>query len=188
MPRKPAGTTAILKSILIADGADFVSRPIPSAELVYGGIAGDLHAGLIRPACSRAPWHPRETEIANTRQLSLVSVEECAEVAGVLDLPELSPALLGANLVVEGLPDFSAIAPATRLQFPSGATIFITEENGPCIQPGHKLAKAHGRRDLVFNFVRAAVHRRGLLGLVERQGPITAGEAFRVILSPTRRL
>lgn len=187
MTRKPAGATATLTSILIADGEDFVSRAIPAVELVYGGMAGDLHAGLTRPACSRVPWHPRETEIANTRQLSLVSEEECAEVAAALGVPTVPPGLLGANLVVQGIPGFSALPLATRLQFPSGATIFITEENGPCLQPGAKLAKAFGRKGLTFAFVQAATHRRGLLGIVERQGPIAAGDGFRVILSPTRR-
>jgi hypothetical protein len=188
MARTPAGATATLTAILIADGEDFVSRPIPAVELVYGGMAGDLHAGLIRPACSRVPWHPRATEIANTRQLSLVCEEECAEVATELGVAAVPPALLGANLVVQGIPAFSALPPATRLQFPSGATIFITEENGPCVQPGAKLAKAFGREGLTFAFVRAAAHRRGLLGLVERQGPIAAEDVFRVILSPTRRV
>ena len=187
MPRKPAGATATLTSILIADGEDFVSRRIDQAELVFGGFASDLHAGLTRPSCSRTPWHPRETVIANTRQLSLVSVEECAEVAAALGLPELDPRLLGANMVVEGIAEFSALQPATRLQFPSGATVFITEENGPCIQPGHKLAKAFKRKSLIFDFVRAATHKRGLLGIVEREGAIAAGDLFKVIPSPTRR-
>lgn len=187
MPRKPTAATATLASILIADGEDFVSRSINQTELAFGGLASDLHAGLTRPSCSRTPWHPRETVIANTRQLSLVSVEECGEVAAALGLPELDPALLGANLVVEGIADFSALPLATRLQFPSGATVFITEENGPCIQPGHKLAKVFKRKSLIFDFVRAATHKRGLLGIVEREGAIAAGDRFKVILSPTRR-
>lgn len=154
---------------------------------MFGGIEGDRHMGLNRPACARMPWHKRGTEVANTRQLSLLSVEDCAEVARRLEIPELDPRLLGANLVVEGAADFSALPPATRLQFPSGAVVFITEENGPCIHPGHKLAKAHERKDLVFGFVNAARHMRGLLAIVERPGPIAAGETFKVIPSPTRR-
>jgi hypothetical protein len=187
-PKRAATKPApVLRRLLIADGADFVSRDVERAELVFGGMAGDKHAGPARASCARMPWHPRGTPVANTRQLSLLSVEECAEVAAALDLPELDPRLLGANLVVEGIADFSALPPATRLQFPSGATVFITEENGPCIHPGHKLAKAHRRKGLIFDFVRAATHRRGLLGIVEREGPITPGEPFKVILSPTGR-
>lgn len=92
------------------------------------------------------PWHRRGTEVANNRQLSLLSVEECAEVAARLELPELDPRLLGANLLVEGIDDLSALPPATRLYFPSGATVFITGENGPCIHPGHRLARRMGAR------------------------------------------
>lgn len=178
---------AVLETILIADGADFVSRPIIAATLSFAGLAGDIHAGPTRPACSRMPWHPRGTPVANTRQLSLLSVEECAEIAELLGVAAFDPGLIGANLVVSGVEAFSAVAPATRLQFPSGATVFITEENGPCRQAGRKLAEAFDRPDLEFDFVRAAKHRRGLLGLVEREGPVAPGDSFKIILSPGRR-
>jgi hypothetical protein len=178
---------ARLETILIADGADFVSRQIPAVELVFGGLAGDFHAGLTRSSCSRVPWHKRGTTIANTRQLSLLSVEECAEIADLLSVAEIDPGLLGANLVVSGVADFSAIPPATRLQFPSGAAIFITEENGPCRQPGRKIAQAFGRPELEFAFVKAATHRRGLLALVEREGPVSPGDEIKLIASPARR-
>ena len=178
---------AALETILIADGGDFVSRPVARAELTFAGLAGDIHSGPTRPACSRVPWHPRGTTIANTRQLSLLSVEECAEIAGLLGVAAIDPGLLGANLVVTGVEAFSAIAPATRLQFPSGATVFVTEENGPCRQPGRKLAAAFGRPELEFAFVRAAKHRRGLLGLVEREGLIAPGDRFKIVQSPGRR-
>lgn len=179
---------AILTSVLIADGDDFASRPVAQARLDFGGVSGDLHAGLTRKACARVPWHPRGTPIANTRQLSIVSVEECAELAGLLGLPRIDPGLLGANLVVEGLDAMSALPAATRLQFASGATVFVSEENAPCRQPGRKLAKAFARPELEFDFVKAALNRRGLLGLVEREGEIRAGEAIRLIRPPARRV
>lgn len=179
---------AILTSVLIADGDDFASRPVAQARLDFGGVSGDLHAGLTRKACARVPWHPRGTAIANTRQLSIVSVEECAALAGLLGLPGLDPGLLGANLVVEGIEALSALAPATRMQLASGATVFITEENAPCRQPGRKLAAVFGRPALEFDFVKAAIGRRGLVGLVEREGEITAGEEIRLIRPPARRL
>lgn len=178
---------AVLETVLIADGRDFVSHPVASADLTFAGLAGDIHAGMTRPACARMPWHPRRTPVANTRQLSLVSLEECAEIAGLLGVAAIDPGLLGANLVASGIEAFSAIAPATRLQFPSGATVFITEENGPCRQPGRKLAQAFDRPELEFAFVRFAMHRRGLLGLVEREGRIAPGDEFRIIASPGRR-
>ena len=53
--------------LLIADGADFVSRRVETLCLTLTGIAGDRHAGPMRAADARTPWHKRGTAIANTR-------------------------------------------------------------------------------------------------------------------------
>jgi hypothetical protein len=58
--------------LLIADGADFVSRRVETLCLTLTGIAGDRHAGPMRAADARTPWHKRGTAIANTRQISLL--------------------------------------------------------------------------------------------------------------------
>ncbi|WP_372424283.1 MOSC domain-containing protein [Salinarimonas chemoclinalis] len=174
-----------LHTLLLAPGPDFRTRPVPEAALVFGGLSGDLHHGLVRKADARTPWHARGTPIANTRQVSLVSVEELAEVAEALGIQEVDPADLGANLVLSGAPALGATPPGTRLLFPSGATLFVTEANPPCRQPGRKLAAAHGRRELEFAFVKAAKGKRGLVALVEREGAIRAGDAVRP-LAPTR--
>ena len=172
---------ARLTQLLLADGRDFVSRPIDRADLTFAGIPGHRHSGAAREADARTPWHPRGTPIANTRHVSIVSVEECALVAEALGLDSLDPALLGANIVIGDLDGLTQLPPATRLQFPSGATIFITEPNTPCRQPGRRIAKAHDAPGLEFAFVKAAVGLRGLVGLVEREGPITVGDAIRAI-------
>src|SRR4051794_10013600 len=117
---------ARLTQLLLADGGDFVSRSIDRADLRFAGIPGHRHTGATREADARTPWHPRGTPIANTRHVSIVSVEECALVAEALGLDSLDPALLGANIVVDDLDGLTQLPPATRLQFPSGATIFIT--------------------------------------------------------------
>jgi MOSC domain len=168
--------------LLVAGGADFVTAPVERVELRFGGLPGDRHAGLTRPSCSRTRWHPRGTTIANTRQLSIVSSEECREIAALLDVPEVDPRLLGANLVVAGQPSLSGLPAATRLQFPSGATLFVTEENAPCRQPGGKLARAFGSPRLVHAFVKAALGRRGLVALVEREGPVAVGDAIKFVV------
>lgn len=178
---------ARIARLLVALGADFVAEPVERAPLGFGGFAGDRHAGVTRPSCSRTPWHPRGTPIANTRQVSIVSLEECADVAALLDVPEVDPRLLGANLVTEGVPALSALPPATRLRFPSGAVVFVTEENAPCRQPGAKLAAAHGRPGLAHRFATAAVGRRGLVGLVERPGDLAVGDSIEVRVPPPRR-
>jgi MOSC domain-containing protein YiiM len=170
--------------LLAADPADFVTRPVDALDLTLTGIGGDRHAGATRASDARTPWHSRGTPIANTRQLSFVSAEECAEVAVLMDVPEIDPALLGANLLLEGFPELSFLPTATRLQFPSGATIFVTEQNAPCIHPARKLAEAFGRPELAALFPKAAIGRRGLVGLVERDGMVRVGDAVRVIAPP----
>jgi MOSC domain-containing protein YiiM len=175
-----------LTALLIADGDDFVSRTVPTLGLTFTGIPGHRHVGQTRPADARTPWHPRGTPIANTRHVSIVSVEECALVAEALGLPDLDPALLGANIVVGGIDGLTQLPPATRLQFPSGATIFITEPNAPCRQPGRRIAKAYGDAALEFDFPKKAVGLRGLVGLVEREGAIALGDAVKVILQKYR--
>ncbi|GGK26467.1 MOSC domain-containing protein [Salinarimonas ramus] len=174
-----------LARLLLAPGPDFLTHPVEEARLVFGGIEGDLHAGATRKADARTPWHARGTTIANTRQVSLVSLDELALVAAALEVEAVYPAHLGANLVLADAPDLTATAPGTRMIFPSGATLFVTEANPPCRQPGRKIAAAEGRRELEFAFVKAAKGRRGLVALVEREGAIRAGDAIKV-LAPTR--
>jgi MOSC domain-containing protein YiiM len=171
----------LVRALLIADGRNFVSRAVPRLELTFEGLAGDRHAGPTRPADARTPWHPRGTPIANTRHMSIVSVEECARIAELLGLADLDPSLLGANLVVAGLDELTQRPSGTRLQFPSGATIFITEPNAPCRQPGRKIAAAFRDPALEFAFPKLAVGLRGVVGLVEREGVVAVGDAIKVV-------
>jgi len=172
---------ARIAKLLIADGGDFVSRSIASLALTFAGVPGHRHEGRTRPSDARTPWHPRGTPIANTRQVSIVSVEECALLAEALGLTNLDPALLGANVVLDGLDGLTRLPPATRIQVSSGATIFITEPNAPCRQPGRRIARAHGRPELEFAFPKRATGLRGVVALVEREGTIAVGDAAKVI-------
>ena len=175
-----------IEGLLTADGGHYVTRPVVELKLTFEGIAGDRHAGFLRTADARTPWHRRGTPIANTRQLSLVSIEECREVAGLLGLAEVDPRLLGANVVVSGLPRFSLLSPSSRLLFPSGAAVFITEQNAPCRHPAEELARVHDLPQIATRFVDAAIGRRGLVGIVEREGSIAVGDAIKYLASPAR--
>ena len=170
--------------LLAAAPADFQTEPVETLQLTLTGIAGDRHEGQTRNADARTPWHARGTPIANTRHLSFVSVEECADVAALLGIPQVDASLLGANLLLEGFPELSFLPPATRLQFPSGATIFVTEQNAPCSHPARKLAAAHAQPRLAALFPKAAIGRRGLVGLVEREGLVRQGDPINVIAPP----
>ncbi|MBU6378548.1 MAG: MOSC domain-containing protein [Gammaproteobacteria bacterium] len=186
MARARKTETAQVAGLLAATGADLVSAPVEAFQLRFGGLEGDRHAGLTRRSCSRTRWHVRGTEIANTRQISIVSAEECAEIAQLLDVPRIEPRLIGANIVIGGLSALSGLPPSTRLQFPSGATLFVTEENMPCRVAGGMLAQALGLPRLELDFPRLAVGRRGLVALVEREGEVRVGDTIELVL-PRRR-
>lgn len=176
----------VARLLLADDGRDFVGRTVDAADLVFGGLVGHRHFGTTMSSDSRTPWHARETRIANLRQISLVSLEECAEIAATLELPTLGgvdlPALIGTNLVLADAPGLTdSIAPGMRLQFPSGATLFVTERNPPCRQPGDKLAAALGRPELALGFPAAAKGRRGIVALVEREGRVATGDVVKPI-------
>ena len=142
---------------------------------------GDVHAGLYRQSGAREPWYPRGTPMRNERQLSILSAEELAEVATRLAIPKLSPEWIGGNLLLAGIPDLSLLPPRSILMFPSGAAIRIDGDNGPCRHSGRSIAgHVPGRADLELGFVKAAKHKRGLVGWVEREGEVRAGDLVRI--------
>ena len=164
----------------VADrAAALASEPLEAAELVWGGIAGEAHGGVTRPSCSRVlSQHPRDTEIANVRQLSILSEEELAGIAAEMGLDRLEPAWLGASVAVKGLPDFTRLPPSSRLQADSGATLVIDMENRPCQLPAKVIEAAHpgfGKR-----FKPAAEGRRGVTAWVERPGRVALGDRLRL--------
>ncbi len=63
----------------------------------------------------------------------------------------------------------------------TGATIFVTEPNAPCRQPGRKIAEAYGNPVLESAFPKHAMGLRGVVGLVEREGPVAVGDPVKVI-------
>ena len=88
---------------LNADGEGFVSRDVKALELTYEGVVGDRHAGLTRPSNAREPWYPRGTEMRNEQQVSILSVEELADIAAAMGIETLDAGWIGANLLVEGI-------------------------------------------------------------------------------------
>ncbi len=170
LPGTVLGTYAAL------DGG-FVSAPRPEIFLSYAGIPGDSHSGLTRKSGAREPWYKRGTPMRNERQLSIVSTEDLAEIAAALQIDQLLPEWIGANLMLGGIPHLSLLPPRTLLMFESGATLRIDGDNGPCKKSGKAIATAIGDRpDIEFAFVAAARQKRGLVGWVEREGMIRPGD------------
>ncbi len=151
------------------------SRGRDHLALDFAGPLGEDHAGLTRRSCARVvTQYPKGTEIRNTRQLSIISQEELAEIAAELNLAQLDPALLGATIVVSGISDFTHIPPGSRLIAPSGASIVVDMENRPCNLVSREIEAKHPGHGL--NFKSAAKGRRGVTGWVERPGAIGMGD------------
>lgn len=162
-----------------------VTRDMPEVKVSFEGFLGDRHAGLTRPADVRMPWFPKGTLVRNTRQVSIVSTEELALIAEALEVPQVLAAWLGANLELAGVPRLTQLPPGTRLFFPEDATLVVDGENEPCRTAGRAVEAHHPERaGLASRFVKAAHHRRGLVGWVERPGVIHPGDKVKVVLPP----
>ncbi|WP_346911762.1 MOSC domain-containing protein [uncultured Roseibium sp.] len=175
--RKLAGTVA---QVLRTEGVeDFQTTACDELDLIFEGIPGDRHSGFTRLSGGREPWYPRGTEMVNERQISILSVEELAEIAKLMELEDLKPEWIGANIVIEGLPRLTLIPPRTRLVFEGGAVIRVDGDNAPCRVAGRAIAEnVPGRGGLDLLFPQKARRLRGLVGFVEKPGVIKAGEGM----------
>lgn len=159
--------------------ASLKSEPVNHADLTYAGIPGEAHGGLTRPACVRVrSQYPKDTEIRNVRQLSVMSAEELAEVASDCGLEQFDPAHIGASLVIAGIPDFTHLPPSSRLQFPDGSVIVIDMENRPCHLPAKVINADYPSAG--DKFKAAAKGKRGVTAWVEREGRIAVGDTVRL--------
>jgi hypothetical protein len=174
---------ALLKNSDRARGLE--KSRVDGLRLRFDGIEGDCHSGLTRPADVRAiRQYPRDTPIRNVRQLTLLSVEELADIAGVMEIPEVKPEWVGANVVTSGIPDLTLLPPSARMQFPSGATIVVDMENEPCRYPAEIIEKHNP--DQKVGFVKAAKHKRGITAWVEREGGIHLEDEITIWIPPQR--
>lgn len=179
-PTDHVGTVTWLGRVPDRDTPEIRTEALSEMVLGFAGLDGEVHAGLTRPSCNRVlAQYPRGTEIRNTRQLSLLGAEDMSEIAARLGLDALDPAWLGASVVLEGIPDFSHLPPASRLQGETGgATLVVDVQNGPCQFPAMTIEAA--RPGFGRGFKPAAEGRRGVTAWVEREGVLRLGERMRL--------
>jgi MOSC domain-containing protein YiiM len=173
--------TAVIESLYVgsSDLLEKVARE--SLTFTFEGIVGDKHAGFTKAADGRNPEYPRGTPMRNDRQWSAVAVEEMQQIAEHLGITELNPGWIGANIAFRGLHPFTLLPRGTRLFFPCGAVLRVEDTNNPCSGPGKVLSSKYPELHLKPNlFPKAAMHRRGLVGVVERPGVVTVGDAVRI--------
>lgn len=158
-----------------------VTTRMETVQAAPGGFVGDRHFGLTHPADSRTKFYPRGKSIFNDRQVTIISSEELTQIAARLELPEILPEWLGANVLTRGIPSLSRLSPGTRLIFSGGASLYVTHSNNPCSGPGKVLqAVFPDREGLVAAFVKQAMHLRGVTAVVDMPGEIRAGEMIEV--------
>lgn len=178
LPTDHYGTITFLG--LVRDrAAGLTSEPVDRLDVTFGGPVGEDHGGLTRPSCSRVlGQYPRGTTIRNTRQLSVLSAEDLDQIAARMGLDRLDPALVGATMVLSGIPDFSHLPPASRLQGEGGATLVVDVKNRPCQLPAKPIEAQHD--GMGARFKAAAQDRRGITAWVEREGSFRLGERLRL--------
>lgn len=166
------------------DAQGIAAEPVPSVTTTLAGVQGEVHSGESRAACSRfGMLYPKGTTVRNTRQLSVLSVEELEIIAQKMGLRSLNPAHLGASMVVEGIPDLSHLTPGTRLLSPHKTVVTIDLENAPCHFPGQEIEAEHPGYGKAFKA--AADGLRGVTAWIERAGPLSVGDTLSVMI-PTQ--
>lgn len=161
--------------------AQLETTPCDRLHLRFAGPEGDAHSGLTRPSCARVTaLYKRGTPIRNTRQLSILSAEELAQIAARMGLHALDPALTGATMVLRGLPDFTHLPPSARLLADSGACVSVDMENRPCTLPARPIEERHAGYGARFKT--AAKGRRGVTAWVEAEGTVRVGERLRLFI------
>lgn len=155
----------------------------PSIRVELDGIVGCLHRGYVRK-CWDGDKQPKGSPRRNERQWSAVSVEELAEIAADMGIEgPITAASVGANLCIEGIPELSRLPKGTLLRFPSGTELIVEEYNPPCRYMGEEQAKLHGVPATAFP--KASKLKRGIVGVVEAAGEISAGDEVTVTIYET---
>lgn len=161
------------------------ATPHDALDLGFDGAAGERHEGRERASCVRVTnLYPKGTRIRNVRQLTVLSGEELDAIAAEMGLGAVDPALLGASVVVRGIPDFTHVPPSARLQGASGVTLTIDMENRPCVYPAKEIEAedpGHGK-----GFLAAAKGRRGVTAWVEREGTLAVGDQITLFIPDQR--
>ena len=171
-----------VSQVLAGPGGITASSELPRIECTFDGIEQDRHCGRTKPAGVREKYVKKGTEILNLRQISLVSKEELQEIAQEMGVEKVTGADLGANVVVRGIDNFTALPPGTILRIGSQCLLFITGENLPCVHPGKNIqARYPDMPRLAAAFPKAALGRRGLVAIVLHPGTIFPGNPIEIV-------
>lgn len=167
---------------------------VPNSVFLLDGPFGDYHSGIHRRLSGHDGVYiatsalQKGDAVFNWRTWTALSLEDILEVEKVLNVV-IPPGCLLENFTVSGIPNFSQLAPTSRLVFERGPdsrmvhqrpTLAVWEENSPCKTVGNRVEVLHGYPGLTAKFVEAALGRRGVMGFVLREGIVDNGDIVRV--------
>lgn len=170
-------------------GADRSARPGKHRRdglmLPLAGIGDGCHVRLTRKSDRhRLKQFRRGGEMKNARPVSIPAVGERAEIAANMELPEVRPEWVGADIVTSDGPDPTLIQPSRRLQFPCRATRVVDIGNLSWHLPAAFVGKHHPAPRRGFHA--ATRNRRGVVDWIEAEGEVVAGHPITVWLPPGR--
>lgn len=176
-----------VEAVCVGRGDVLRKEPRETLTFELDGIVGDRHRGFERDSWDAGDKQPPGVRRRNERHFSAISPEELEQISSDMDLSEtLSPATLGANLCISGIPQLSRLPKGTILKFPSGAELVVVEYNPPCSDMGQSIAEHYetraGAAPALAAFLKAAQLSRGVVGVVDVGGEVRVGDRVDVKL------
>lgn len=172
-----------LLELLITPEKEDLSTPIEHGRFDFEGLVGDRHYGITSLPHGSHTGYPKGTVICNRRQVSILSQEDLREVAADLKIEKIDIRWLAGNLLVKGLQNLSLLPLGSRLFFANGVVLVCNGENDPCSLPARITQENNPQQpEVKTQFIKAAMHKRGITAWVEHPGQMLIGESFQVEL------
>ncbi len=172
--------------------------PVSSIMFELVGPIGDRHAGFTRHLSGHDGGYIRTSNLQkgamafNWRSWTGLSQEEVSDIEKTIG-HTIPVGCLLENITISGIPNFTQLEPTSRLVFPAhtvdGVTmqtiLAVWEENGPCLTVAKRLEDHHQAPGLKTDFIRAAQHKRGVMGFVLSAGTVAVGDQV-LVYPPVR--
>jgi len=174
-----------VEGIYYTSGRENLSIPVNEIEFSFEGMQGDKHSGSTTFARTKHPEYKVKIEVKNTRQISIMSVEELSSISDEIGVPEIKAEWLFTNLLVSGIPHLSQLPPGTRFYFDGGLIIYNEGQNFPCKTAGNIILDKYPQVEGIDKkFIKAALDKRGLIAWVEHPEKLIAECSFQIDLPP----
>lgn len=175
-----------VEGIFISHKDDPFSIPTNSVSFSFEGIKGDKHTSLTTLSRTKHPEFNQKIEVKNTRQISIMSVEELSSISEEIGIPEIKAEWLSTNILVSGIPYLSKLPPGTRFYFSGGLILYNEGQNFPCKTAGNIILQKYPDHEGIHqSFIKAALDKRGLIAWVEHPENLSVGSTMMVDLPPS---